>query len=230
MTRGGLLVVGITDDKSQETTSHHLFSLNSHLQHQAVPLLQVHREQRRGQVSAEGPRTEKDPAGNRRYSVFVCVFACTAFGSWEERHAWGPGIWSREIGLILCIRNHVRLLEVSVMAGGKPLIWFGMVVCLHAVWGWCQQPVTVHLNPNRSSVPKHKNRKQGLVEWVRFRGVNQFEYGKKIMWFLNHFCCSKIDFFFCLFFVFFFFYRNLNRIGAQKLEKNQEKSILFQPY
>lgn len=46
--------------------------LNSHLQHQTVPLLQVHREQRRGQVSAEGQRTEKDPTGNRRYTVKCC--------------------------------------------------------------------------------------------------------------------------------------------------------------
>lgn len=36
----------------------------SHLQHQTLPLLQVHREQRRGQVGAEGQRTEKDPTGN----------------------------------------------------------------------------------------------------------------------------------------------------------------------
>lgn len=42
---------------------------NSHLQHQTVPLLQVHREQRRSQVSAEGPRTEEDPTGDRRYTV-----------------------------------------------------------------------------------------------------------------------------------------------------------------
>lgn len=40
----------------------------SHLQHQTLPLLQVHREQRRGQVGAEGQRTEKDPTGNRRYT------------------------------------------------------------------------------------------------------------------------------------------------------------------
>lgn len=41
---------------------------HSHLQHQTVPVLQVHREQRRGQVCAEGQRPEEDPPGNRRYS------------------------------------------------------------------------------------------------------------------------------------------------------------------
>ena len=41
--------------------------LYSHLQHQTVPLLQVHRKQRRGQISAQGQRTEEDPPGNRRY-------------------------------------------------------------------------------------------------------------------------------------------------------------------
>lgn len=50
---------------------------NSHLQHQTVPLLQVHREQRRGQVCAEGPRTEEDPPGDRRYAVGVEYFTRT---------------------------------------------------------------------------------------------------------------------------------------------------------
>lgn len=40
--------------------------LCSHLQHQVVSLLQVHREQRRGQICAEGERPEEDSTGNRR--------------------------------------------------------------------------------------------------------------------------------------------------------------------
>lgn len=64
---------------------------DSHLQHQTVPLLQVHREQRRGQVRAEGPRTEEDPTGDRRYAVCVCVFVIVNCRMIKKKKKHSPG-------------------------------------------------------------------------------------------------------------------------------------------